>query len=67
MLLCLDMSGRAKSARRVNLVVRGVDPRPIRRVCLEDWSVVVLIIVEWRLGAVAGLYESDVLGSVVDY
>lgn len=67
MLLCLDMSGRAKSARRVNLVVRGVDPRPIRRVCLEDWSVVVLIVVEWRLGAVAGLYESDVLGSVVDY
>lgn len=67
MLLCLDMSGRAKSARRVSLVVRGVDPRPIRRVCLEDWSVVVLIVVEWRLGAVAGLYESDVLGSVVDY
>jgi hypothetical protein len=66
-LLCLDMSGRAKSARRVNLVVRGVDPRPVRRVCLEDWSVVVLIVVEWRLGAVAGLYESDVLGSVVDY
>lgn len=48
-------------------MVRGVDPRPIRRVCLEDWSVVVLIVVEWRLGAVAGLYESDVLGSVVDY
>ena len=67
MLLCLDMSGRVKSSRRVNLVIRGVDPRPIRHVYLEDWFVVVLIVVEWRLGAVAGLYESDVLGSVVDY